>query len=96
MTLKGTEFIRRYLMHVLPKRFVKIRHYGIFAGRNRPTKLALCQRLMNMIPSKKSSEYSTLEFLSKFMNYDFSKCPKCSSSDYKPIASFEAEKTDSS
>ncbi len=96
MTLKGTEFIRRYLMHVLPKRFVKIRHYGIFAGRNRPTKLALCQRLMNMIPSKKSSEYSTLEFLNKFMNLDFSKCPKCFSSDYKPIASFEAEKTDSS
>jgi predicted Zn-ribbon and HTH transcriptional regulator len=96
MTLKGTEFIRRYLMHVLPKRFVKIRHYGIFAGRNRPTKLALCQRLMKMIPSKKSSEYSTLEFLNKFMNLDFSKCPKCFSNDYKPIASFEAEKTDSS
>jgi len=85
MTLKGTEFIRRFLMHVLPKRFVKIRHYGMLAGRNRPTKLAFCQRLMNIIPSKKSKEYSTLEFLSLFMHLDFSKCPKCDSDKYKII-----------
>lgn len=79
MTLTGTEFIRRFLMHVLPSGFVKIRRYGILAGRNRPTKLALCQRLMNIIPSKKSSAFTTLEFLEKFMKLDFSTCPKCPS-----------------
>ena len=90
MTLKGTEFIRRFMMHVLPKRFVKIRHYGIFAGRNRPTKLAHCQRLMKIVPSKKSSAYSTLEFLKLFMNLDVNTCSKCESGQYKmvPLADF--------
>ena len=82
MTLKGAEFMRRFLMHVLPNRFVKIRHYGIFAGRNRPTKLARCQRLMNLIPSKKSKDYSTFDFLSLFMDIDFTICPICKSKSY--------------
>lgn len=82
MKLRGSEFIRRFMMHVLPKRFVKIRHYGMFAGRNRPTKLAFCQRLMNILPSQNSKAYSTLEFLSLFMHLDFSKCPKCDSNRY--------------
>lgn len=77
MTIKGTEFIRRFLMHVLPHRFVKIRYYGIFAGRNRPTKLAFCQRLMHLIPSKKSKDYSTSDFLSLFMNIHVKQCPVC-------------------
>ncbi|WP_374700067.1 transposase [Fusibacter sp. 3D3] len=77
MTLTGTEFIRRFLMHVLPSGFVKIRHYGILAARNRPTKLAHCQRIMKIIPSKKSSDYTALEFLVKFMRLDFSRCSKC-------------------
>jgi len=45
MTLEASEFIRRFLLHVLPSRFVKIRHYGILSNRNRNIKLRLCQRL---------------------------------------------------
>jgi hypothetical protein len=47
MKLSAEEFIRRFLLHVLPKRFVRIRHYGLLAGRNVPTKLALCQELLH-------------------------------------------------
>ena len=36
MTLRAHEFIRRFCMHILPKRFVKIRHYGFLASRNKP------------------------------------------------------------
>ena len=39
MTLAAEEFIRRFLLHVLPKRFVRIRHFGLLAGRNALTKL---------------------------------------------------------
>jgi len=39
LTLAAEEFIRRFLLHVLPKRFVRIRHYGLLAGRNVTTKL---------------------------------------------------------
>jgi hypothetical protein len=41
LTLEGVEFIRRFLMHILPKGFVKIRHYGLLANRNKKTKLRL-------------------------------------------------------
>jgi hypothetical protein len=45
MKLEAHEFIRRYLLHVLPKRFVRIRHFGLMASRHRPTKLARCREL---------------------------------------------------
>lgn len=90
MTIKGTEFIRRFLMHVLPNRFVKIRHYGIFAGRNRPTKLAFCQKLMHLIPSKKSKFYSTIEFLDVFMNIKINTCSACNAVDATQIVSLES------
>ena len=45
MTLASSEFIRRFLLHVLPSRFVKIRYYGILSNRNRNHKLRLCQKL---------------------------------------------------
>ena len=77
LTLSGVEFIRRFLMHILPSGFVKIRHYGILAGRNKPTKLAHCHRIMNIIPSKNSKEFSSTEFLERFLNVNLSRCPKC-------------------
>jgi hypothetical protein len=45
-TLAPTEFIRRFLLHVLPARFVKIRHYGLLASSNVETKLATARRLL--------------------------------------------------
>lgn len=47
MALEAHEFIRRLLLHVLPKRFVRIRHFALLANRNRPTKLARCRELFN-------------------------------------------------
>jgi hypothetical protein len=47
MKLKATEFIRRFLLHVLPLCFVRIRHYGFLANRVRQEKLALCRLLLN-------------------------------------------------
>lgn len=47
MTLDAHDFIGRYLQHILPKRFVRIRSYGLLSTRNRPTKLAKCRELLN-------------------------------------------------
>jgi Putative transposase len=42
LTLSGVEFLRRFVQHVLPRGFVKMRHYGLLANRVREAKLALC------------------------------------------------------
>lgn len=48
MTLSSNEFIRRFLLHVLPNRFQRIRYYGFLGNRYRQTKLAQCRRLLSM------------------------------------------------
>jgi hypothetical protein len=46
MTIDAVEFIRRFLLHVLPRGFVKIRHFGFLANRNRRQALALCRTIL--------------------------------------------------
>jgi hypothetical protein len=48
MTLTAIEFVRRFLMHVLPTGFVRVRHYGLLANRHRQEKLARCRELLGM------------------------------------------------
>jgi len=50
MTLQSNEFIRRFLLHVLPPRFHRIRHYGLFANAQRKTNLAKARDLLNQPP----------------------------------------------
>ena len=49
MTISGVEFIRRFLLHVLPKGFTKIRHYGLLANRNKKNNIRLCRLLISKI-----------------------------------------------
>src|ERR1700693_2714855 len=46
MTLDAVEFIRRFLLHILPSGFVRIRQYGFLANRARGEKLAFCRKLL--------------------------------------------------
>jgi hypothetical protein len=56
MTLPIHEFIRRFLMHVLPKSFHRIRHYGLFANGNRAANLARARELLHVTPPATASE----------------------------------------
>ena len=47
MTLDALEFMRRFLLHVLPRGFVKIRHFGFLANRERKRALWLCSALLS-------------------------------------------------
>ena len=51
MTLTAQEFLRRFLPHVLPRGFVRIRFYGFLANRRRANLLPLCQQLLLHHPS---------------------------------------------
>lgn len=46
LTISGVEFVRRFLMHVPPRRFVRIRHYGLLCSRTKSQKLTLCRNLL--------------------------------------------------
>jgi hypothetical protein len=56
MTLDGVEFLRRFLQHVLPSGFVRIRHFGLLANRHREEKLSRCRSLLNATATVDSSE----------------------------------------
>jgi len=49
ITLPADEFLRRFLMHILPRGFVKVRHYGLLANRYREAKLQACRRLLLVV-----------------------------------------------
>lgn len=89
VTMKGTEFIRRFLMHILPNRFVKIRHYGILANRNRKTKLARCRKLTKSPSIRPLFEgKSTLEIASILLKRDITICPGCKKAHLEEIYSW--------
>lgn len=77
MSVETNEFIRRYLLHVLPPKFVKIRHYGILSNRNRNSKLKVCQKLTGTIYRVKSEKLSIEELLLKLTGFDLRSCPCC-------------------
>ena len=51
MTLEAEEFIRRFLLHVLPDGFMRIRHYGFLGNRHRRVKLARCREHLAVAPA---------------------------------------------
>ncbi|GCD13271.1 IS91 family transposase [Clostridium tagluense] len=80
MTLTVDEFIRRFLMHVLPRKFVKIRHYGILSNRNRSTKLQKCKELTGAVENKNQNlevNLSAAELLLKLTGIDINICSCC-------------------
>lgn len=91
VTMKTIEFIRRFLMHVLPKGFVRIRHYGLLANRNRKTKLVLCRKLTKSPAFKPLFEgKSTIEILSILFNRDITLCSECKKAHLKEAYSWKA------
>ncbi|KAB8139495.1 hypothetical protein F9U64_00130 [Gracilibacillus oryzae] len=85
VTLKTSEFIRRFLMHVLPAGFVKIRYYGLLANRNRKTKLTICRRLTrNPVYKPQFEGLSNTEILSLLLGKDVTLCPGCKKAHLEP------------
>jgi hypothetical protein len=59
MTLEAVEFVRRFLLHVLPTGFVRVRHYGLLANRHRREKLARCRELLGMATTPQADTTTT-------------------------------------
>ena len=72
MTLSAEEFLRRFLLHVLPRGFVRIRSFGLLANRRRAALLPLCRTLI-----EGSASVHTAPPLSPNDNSSGSTCPRC-------------------
>ena len=76
MELSNLEFIRRFLFHILPHGFTRIRHYGLYASRNKSTRLEICRRAIGSRKNVKPEE-SSLAIICRILGRDVSLCPKC-------------------
>ena len=74
MKLDAVEFIRRFLLHILPSGFVRIRQFGFLANRARGKKLALCRAMLGAAPAVPQLESSTE---SQVRIDDRNPCPVC-------------------
>jgi hypothetical protein len=78
MTLKTNEFISRFLLHVLPDRYVRIRHFGLLANRRRKDNMTQCRALLDIsrTTAKKRKE-TWQEQLLRITGIDVFVCPVC-------------------
>jgi hypothetical protein len=78
MDLEADEFIRRFLLHVLPEGFQRIRYYGFLANRDRLKKLALCRQLLGMQTlSQTTSVKDYRERYQELTGRSLTLCPRC-------------------
>ena len=73
MTLSLDEFLRRFLLHLLPKGFVRIRNFGFLANRRRATLLPLCFQLLGVAQEPQAEQHISSTNDSR----DLWRCPKC-------------------
>jgi len=73
LTLSLDEFLRRFLLHILPKGFVRIRHFGFLANRKRASLLPLCFHLLDATPQTQAKPHASGTQDSPPSR----RCPKC-------------------
>ncbi|MDP3445798.1 MAG: transposase, partial [Ignavibacteria bacterium] len=88
MTLEAPEFLRRFCLHVLPFRFVKIRHYGILSSRNK-LKLRDVQFGMGIVVEKKPKP-TWQQVCRQKLNFDPELCPHCKAGHFHTVSSWRA------
>jgi hypothetical protein len=77
MTLAADEFLRRFLLHVVPRGFMRIRHFGLLANRTRRRALARCRDLLGQSLPEHSRPESVAELMVRLTGIDLARCPVC-------------------
>jgi hypothetical protein len=78
MALQAHEFIRRFLLHVLPNGFMRIRHFGFLANRSRKQKLDRCRALLGLAQQPAPApKKSARQLLLAVTGFDLARCPAC-------------------
>jgi len=93
MVLDASEFIRRFLLHVLPPGFQHLRSYGFLGNRYRDTKLALCRRLLGMPTSTAKASDPNQDYRDRYQQLtgkSLRDCPNCGRGHMLCIETFTA------
>jgi Putative transposase/Transposase zinc-binding domain len=77
LALPAEEFLHRFLGHVLPKAFRRIRHYGLLANRHKRDFLKRCRQLLGASEPEPVKEKTTAEWLLLLIGVDMNRCPLC-------------------
>ena len=77
MRLPVFEFIRRFLLHILPDQFVKIRHYGWLSNRHRRIRLRWCKYLLGAAVADPPARLTWQQLLHRLTGMDPTICPHC-------------------
>jgi hypothetical protein len=86
MTLNADEFIRRFLLHILPRGFMKIRYFGFLSHKNKKEAVALIRRLIDSdIKLPEKIKESIVDMMLRLTGTDITCCPKCKKGKMKVI-----------
>ena len=88
MTLSGIEFLRRFCHHILPRGFVRIRHFGLLAAKNRP-QLRQLQSSHGIIVQQKREKNDWKQICREHLGYDPDLCPHCKKGKMVTIERFD-------
>lgn len=77
MTLTADEFLRRFLLHVVPRAFMRIRHFGLLANRTRCAMLVSCRQLLDQPSVPRPIVEPTTTLVLSLTGVDLSRCPMC-------------------
>jgi hypothetical protein len=81
LTLEAGEFMRRFLLHVIPEGLMRIRHYGLFSNTSKHKLIARCKELLGIEATVTTEEgndqVTSQEMLSRLTGWDVNLCPQC-------------------
>ena len=77
LTLPGVEFVRRFLLHVLPRGFMRVRYYGLLANTQRATLLPRCRELLGVTPTAQPAEDPNHATTGQATDTERVRCPAC-------------------
>lgn len=98
MTLEAHEFIRRFLLHVLPQGFHRIRYYGLLGNRHRAAALEHCRELLQMTPLEPCEPEPPSDYRKQYetlTGHSLDQCPRCLTGHMRLLARLSRQSTSS-
>ena len=92
IAIDGCTFIARFMQHVLPSGFKRMRHYGLLAPAAKTTRLALARKLLAMPAANAQAREDALDFMRRVAAIDIARCPHCQLGRWQIVQALPADR----